>query len=242
MVYYTALSSVFPEEISTRCEKVAPSVIYPISHLPLFPLYKMWNITPKDLAERNCILYNGKRGGMDMKVTLLCVFLGVCTALGTATLVFCLAYGKEPERKKLRLSAFLACVILALRFGGGAVLARLDMGWRCTPRYTLDFILLLLLLISVYYAIQTFGTPGSKKTPRFPVWICGFSSLIAAILIIPALMLALSIGRLSEEVVTRDGQTMVREYRINGGAVSYCYAPINSLVHGKSLDYDWWGT
>ena len=44
--------------------------------------------------------------------------------------------------------------------------------------------------------------------------------------------------RLTEEVVVQNGQTMVKEYQINGGAVFYHYAPVNGLVHGAEIEHD----
>lgn len=147
------------------------------------------------------------------------------------------------KNKQLLRAAILPVSVALLRFGGGALLAQFDMGWRCGPRYTMDFILMVLLVVTAFRFIWILGTPADKVPPYSPLWLCSFVALVAAMFIIPASMLVWSVSsmdNLSEEIVVRDGQTMVREYKINGGAVSYCYAPINGLVHGEDLNYDWW--
>lgn len=141
------------------------------------------------------------------------------------------------ERKQLILALTPPAAVALLRFGGGALLALFDMGWRCGPRYTMDFLLMGLMLVT---AVRLTRISFDKE--HSPLWMC------AALLLTAVMFLAPLVGffavhpmlRLTEEVVVRNGQTMVREYRINGGAVSYCYAPINNLVHGENLNYDWW--
>lgn len=144
------------------------------------------------------------------------------------------------KNKQLLRAAILPVSVALLRFGGGILLAQFNMGWRCGPRYTMDFILMILLVVTAFRFIWIIDTPADKELPYSPLWLCSFIALVAAMFIIPVSMLVLSMDNLSEEIVVRDGQTMVREYKINGGAVSYCYAPINGLVHGEDLHYDWW--
>jgi len=165
----------------------------------------------------------------------------VCTLTAAATLIFCLVRSSGPERKKLLRTALLLGAVALLRFGGEAVLSWMDMGWRCTPRYVLDFMFGALLLITVYRCKRALGPLESRFSSHPTVYWSSQLALAVAMFLIPVSMVVFSMDNLSEEVVVRDGQEMVREFKINGGAVSRCYAPVNGLVHGVELDYDWYG-
>lgn len=173
-----------------------------------------------------------------MEEIIFALSFGVCGSFGIASLLFCLVWGRSPVRKKLRFSVLLFAVILALRFGGETVLAQFHMGWRCIPRYMMEFILMLLLLASIYYAIQALGTPGSKQPPYSPVWLCGFTSLVIAFTMTFIFILLLPVDRLKEKIIVYNDQTIVAEYKIVGGSVYYYYEPINILVHGAELELE----
>lgn len=141
------------------------------------------------------------------------------------------------ERKRLIFALIPPAAVALLRFGGGAVLALFGMGWRCGPRYAMDFILMGLMLVT---AVRLTHISFDKE--HSPLWMCSAIFLAAVMFLAPLVgfFVVHPMFSLTEEVVVQNGQTMVREYRVNGGAVSYCYAPINGLVHGENLNYDWW--
>ena len=54
------------------------------------------------------------------------------------------------ERKQLILALTPPAAVALLRFGGGALLALFDMGWRCGPRNTMDVVLVILLVVAMH--------------------------------------------------------------------------------------------
>lgn len=141
------------------------------------------------------------------------------------------------EHKRLLQAAIPPAAVALLRFGGGAVLELFGMGWRCGPRYAMDFLLMGLMLVT---AVRLTRISFDKE--HSPLWMCAALLLTAVMFLAPLVgfFVVHPLFSLSEEVVIRNGQTMVREYRINGGAASNCYAPVNNLVHGENLNFDWW--
>lgn len=170
-----------------------------------------------------------------MTETQACILITVFSLASLPVLVFCLTQGAEP--KKLRRSLPLLGGTLLLRFGGTYVLSWLEMGWRLTPRYAMDFLVWALILVSIYQCMQAFALP-QEKAPALP-WMCSFLSMIAAGGLITLLMMGLYMDRLYESVTVLDGQAIIREGKTNGGVVRRFYLPVNFLVHGQELEYDW---
>ncbi len=168
---------------------------------------------------------------------LLC---SVCALAAVAALIFCLVRGSGPEWRKLLYTALALGVVALLRFGGQAVLSLMGMGWRLAPRYAMDFVFGVLLMVTAYRCDRALG-PLEHKWPARPssYWFSRFA-LTAALFLVPFFMAGLSVDRLFETVVVQDGQTMIREGKTNGGVVRHYYAPVNSLVHGVELDHAEW--
>ena len=139
------------------------------------------------------------------------------------------------EHKRLLQAAIPPAAVALLRFGGGAVLELFGMGWRCGPRYAMDFLLMGLMLVT---AVRLTRISFDKE--HSPQWMCAALLLTAVMFLAPLVgfFVVHPLFSLSEEVVVQNGQTMVKEYRINGGAVFYYYAPVNGLVHGAEIEHD----
>jgi len=173
---------------------------------------------------------------MNIFYLLICA---ACALAASAALIFCLVRGSGAERKKLLYTVLLLGAVTLLRFGGGAVLSRMGMGWRLAPRYGMDFAFGVLLMVTAYRCGRALSLlEGSCSAHPAAYWASRLA-LTAVLFLVPFFMFVLSIDNLSEKVEVRNGQTLVWEYKINGGAVFYCYAPVNSLIHGAELDYDW---
>ena len=71
------------------------------------------------------------------------------------------------EHKRLLQAAIPPAAVALLRFGGGAVLALFGMGWRCGPRYAMDFLLMGLILVT---AVRLTRISFDKE--HSPLWMC----------------------------------------------------------------------
>ncbi len=193
----------------------------------------------KNIAFLAAFLYNSatNTGGAIMTETQCRFLIAVFLLLGASAPIFALARGAEPARKRLCWSLFLLGGMILLRFGGNYVLSKLDMGWRLTPRYTMNFLIWVLFLVTIARCVQTFVSLPDKNLS--PVWVVSCLSLFPAAILVTILIIGLSQDRLYESVATIDGQTVVRESKMNGGAVRRFYLPVNLLVHGQELEYDW---
>ena len=143
-------------------------------------------------------------------------------------------------RKMLRLTFFLLGGLILLRFVGGTVLSLFGMGWRCTPRYTMNFLICILGIVCVALCLGAIQLPQEK--PLFfstLVCTCSILSMFMSVLLVMLLLLGMSLDKLNEHVYTVGGQTIVYEGTSNGGVVRRFYLPVNSLIHGEELEYDW---
>lgn len=163
--------------------------------------------------------------------------IAVFLFLGIPVLFFSLVRGAEAEKRRLLRSLLLLGGMILLRFGGNYSLSKLDMGWRCTPRYVMSFLIWVLLVVTIARCLQTLVSLPEKRTS--PIWLGSFLSLLTSAVFITLLMISLYSDRLNESVVSIDGQTVIRESKLNGGAVRRFYLPVNCLVHGQELEYNW---
>lgn len=193
----------------------------------------------KIIAFMVAFLYNSvtNTGGAIMTETQCRLLIAVFLLLGAPAPIFALARGAEPARKRLCRSLFLLGGMILLRFGGNYVLSKLDMGWRLTPRYVMNFLIWVLFLVTIARCVQTFASFPDKNTS--PVWVGSCLSLFPAAIFVTLLIIGLSQDRLYESVATIGGQTVVKEGKTYGGAIRRFYLPVNLLVHGQELEYDW---
>lgn len=157
--------------------------------------------------------------------------------LGLPVLILSLVRGSGPAKKRLQQSLLLLGGMILLRFGGNCVLSWLNIGWRCTPRYLMSFLIWVLVVVSIARCLQTLASLPENRTSL--IWLGSFFSLIISAAFLTILMIALYSDRLHEAVITVNGQTIIKEGKTNGGAVRRFYLPVNFLVHGQELEYDW---
>ena len=167
------------------------------------------------------------------------ILITIFSLMGLPALLFSLKRGTDPARKRLLWSLLLLGGMLLLRFGGNYVLSMFDMGWRLVPREFMSFLCLALLVLSVFFCAQTLALP-QEDTPRHSLAYLGsLLSMFLATSFVFLLMCGLSMDRLNESTVTMEGQALIRESKLNGGAVRRFYLPVNFLVHGQELEYNW---
>ena len=145
------------------------------------------------------------------------------------------------EHKRLLQAVIPLSVVALLRFGGGVVLPWFGMGWRCGPRNIMDFILIVLLAVAMHRCTKVLEHLANEHPARAAAYSSSALALTLAMFILPcAAFLYSTLGSWHDSVVTQDGYTIVRASNGHGsmGEVR-CFLPINSLVHGMELDYDW---
>ena len=145
------------------------------------------------------------------------------------------------EHKRLLRAAIPPAAVALLRFGGGVVLSWFGMGWRCGPRNIMDVILIVLFVVAMYHCTKVLEQLASVHPSKSVAYHLGAIVLMLAMFILPcAAFLYYTLGSWHDSVITQDGYTIVRASNGHGsmGEVR-CFLPINSLVHGMELDYDW---
>lgn len=162
------------------------------------------------------------------------LFSVFCTAIMALALAPRLIRGTGTERRQMLLTAIPLAAVLLLRYGGEWVLALNGMGWRCTPRNVMSGFGAVLLAVTVWQWMKGLSL---KNVRQALLYLCGAVALCALCVVV--FTFSLDVWR--DEVVVRDGQTMVRASNRNGGSGDVrCFAPVNSLVHGEELDFDWY--
>lgn len=145
------------------------------------------------------------------------------------------------ETKRLLRAAVPLSAVLLVRFGGGAVLALFDMGWRCGPRYAMDAILVILFIVAMYHCTTVLEQLASVHPSKSVAYHLGAIVLMLTMFILPcASFIHYTMFSWHDWVETKNGYTIVRESNGHGsmGEVR-CFLPINGLVHGTALEYDW---
>lgn len=145
------------------------------------------------------------------------------------------------ERKQLILALTPPAAVALLRFGGGVVLSWFGMGWRCGPRNIMDVILIVLLVVAMYHCTKVLEQLASVHPSQSVAYHLGAILLMLAMFILPCAAFMYSIlFSWHDRVETKNGYTIVKEGNGHGtmGEVR-CFLPVNSLVHGTELEYDW---
>ena len=110
------------------------------------------------------------------------------------------------------------------------------MGWRCTPRNIMDIAWMILLIPAAFCLVKASGP--LVKSPAFYNWVllCGYAAICAAVLAI----MVWSQTCWQDSVVVQDGRSVVI---VSDGHGSFgnrkAFLPMNDLVHGQDLEYDW---
>lgn len=171
-----------------------------------------------------------------MSFAAIVLGISIClTAVMTLALAPRLVRGTGEERRQLLCTAIPMAAVLLLRYGGEWILSLNGMGWRCTPRNVMSMLGVILAAVTVWRWMRVL----SLKTLREGLlYLCGAAALCALCVVV--FTFSLDVWR--DETVTRGGQTMVRASSQNGGSGEVqCFAPVNSLVHGEKLEFDWYG-
>ena len=157
-----------------------------------------------------------------------------CTASGCA----------DSTKKVLSLPAVLLGISLLLRFGGEWALSLFGMGWRCTPRNILNLAWMVLLIMAAWRLLRDMPPPSKRSASRpwVRLWenalVCAAAAaiLVTTLLIIPAY----SQTYWDEWVLIQDGQSVVISSNGHGSVGERkAFLPINGLIHGRELEYDW---
>lgn len=151
---------------------------------------------------------------------------------------------KEIPKKVLSLPAVLLAATLLLRFGGEWVLSLAGMGWRCMPRNIMNLAWMVLLILAAWRLLRDMPPPSKRSTSRPWVRLCenalvcaaAAAILVTTLLIIPVY----SQTYWDEWVLIQDGQSIVIASNGHGTVGERkAFLPINGLIHGKELEYDW---
>ena len=168
---------------------------------------------------------------MDGWAVLLGLVLA-CWGVTAFTLCACAWCGRGAARRRLTLLLGLLALVLGVRYGGGAVLARFGLGWRLWPRKGMALCAAALVFAALGQGGKLLpGLPAGEKTKAL-AGLCGA---------VTALTLA---GLAALGVLFSDGERVT--LTDSGGSVSVydgifhesVYRYVNPLVHGELL-YEW---
>lgn len=144
------------------------------------------------------------------------------------------------DTKRLLHTAVLLGGAALLRFGGEGVLSLFGMGWRYTPQYVMDVIIVGLLMVAMYRCMKILERLAGERPSGAAV--CSFSAvlLILAMAVLPCAAWMYSVtGSWHDSVVIRDGQSVVIASNGHGSIGERRYfSHINGLVHGTEIEHD----
>lgn len=169
------------------------------------------------------------------------IFIIALIIISAPSVILCLLRSRGIPRKKLLCFAFLLGITAMICFGGKAILACFDMGWRCTPFNIMLFLCAILFIITLWRCLNVLSLLENTK----PVLIgFGFISLVL-VMIITLAWTAIYFHFLSwhDGLTTYNNQMIVYANDQHGGSCSWrYYSHVNSLVHGIEITQDgWWG-
>lgn len=170
------------------------------------------------------------------------IFTGVLGIISIFLIVYCLFRGKGTPHRKLIFFTSLLGVVATVCFGGGAILACFDMGWRCTPFNIMLFLCAVLFIITLWRSLNVLSVLEDTN----PVLVrCGFIAMMLMTFIVLAwIFIYFQFLSWHDSLSTYNGQMIVCSNDMHGGSCSWrYYTHINSLVHGVEITRDgWWGT
>lgn len=165
------------------------------------------------------------------------ILFGVLTTLSAAAVILGLMRGSGKPRKRLLRSVLLLGGAALVCFGGEAVLAQFDMGWRCGPFNLMLFLCVVLFVVMVWRCLNVLSL---LENTRSVLQTAGFISLTLVIGITLAYTAAyFCLLSWKDDLVPHNGQTIVYANDIHGGSGARRYfTHINSLVHGAEIEHD----
>lgn len=165
------------------------------------------------------------------------ILFAVLAILSAAAVVLGLVRGSGESRRKLVRSVLPLGGAALVCFGGEAVLAQFDMGWRCGP-----FNLMLLLCAALFVVMlwRCLNVRSLLENTRSVLQTASFISLTLVIGITLAYTAAyFCLLSWKDDLVPHNGQTIVYANDIHGGSGARRYfTHINSLVHGAEIEHD----
>lgn len=170
------------------------------------------------------------------------IFVAILGIISIFSVVFCLLRGKGATHKKLLCFTSMLGAVATICFGGGAILSRFDMGWRCAPFNIMLFFCAILVVITLWHSLNALSVLADTHPVLFG---CGYLSMTLMIFIILAwTFIYFQILSWHDSLAAYNGQTIVCSSDMHGGSASWrYYIHINSLVHGVEITRDsWWGT
>lgn len=170
------------------------------------------------------------------------VFIVALAAISVAAVIFGLLRGRGVPRKKLLRSVLLLGGAALICFGGGAVLAQFDMGWRCAPFNIMLLLCVVLFAIMLWRCMNVLGLLENANSALRGCGIISLGLVLVITLMWTALYFQLSSWR--DKLYPYNGQMIVGANDMHGGSCAWhYYTHINSLVHGAEIAHDgsWWG-
>lgn len=170
------------------------------------------------------------------------VFIAALTAISAAAVVLSLLRGRGTPRKKLLRSVLLLGGATLICFGGEAMLAQFDMGWRCTPFNIMLFLCAVLFVIVLWHCMNVLSLlENTHSTLRASIFL-----FLTPVLVITLAWTAAYFCLLSwqDDLAPYNEQMIVCANDMHGGSGSWrYYVHINNLVHGAEIAHDgsWWG-
>lgn len=168
---------------------------------------------------------------MDGWAVLLGLVL-VCAGVTAFSLCACALYGRGRARRRLVLLLLLLAAVLGVRYGGGAALARLGLGWRLWPRGGMTLCAAVLAFASLRQGGRLLDSLPVREETRALMGLCGAASAVA----LAGLLLLGMLFSASEQVSLTEGGGTVTEY--DGIFHVSVYRYVNPLIRG-GLMYEW---
>ena len=154
-----------------------------------------------------------------------------CLLMGLA-ICACLFYGKGRERRNLAVLSALFALLAAARLGGGLLLARFGLDWRCWVKGAFLLALCVLFLWAVGQAVRQMLQEWDGL-PQALGELCG---AVTAVSLVCFGLVAAAFGTWTDRVTEHQGQKAVEEdtgiFHVTG------YRYVNAFVHGEIL-YEW---
>lgn len=170
------------------------------------------------------------------------VFIVAPAAISVAAVILGLLRGRGVPRKKLLRSVFLLGGAALICFGGGAVLAQFDMGWRCAPFNIMLFLCVVLFAIMLWRCMNVLRLLENTNSVLRGCGLISLALVLVVTLTWTAFYFQLSSWR--DKLYPYNGQMIVCANDMHGGSCSWrYYTHINSLVHGAEIEHNgsWWG-
>ena len=165
------------------------------------------------------------------------ILFAVLAILSAAAVVLGLVRGSGESRRKLVRSVLPLGGAALVCFGGEAVLAQFDMGWRCGP-----FNLMLLLCAALFVVMlwRCLNVLSLLENTRSILRASGFFSLaLMLVIILAGTAVYFLLFSWNDKLVPHNEHMIVRANNMHGGSGSWrYYAHINSLVHGVEIEHD----